>query len=486
MLSVRRIKNNFLNILIKTLDQVILLTALMTAAAAVYQDLEKVTFQGFLSVRLELGNILLVLLLMILWSFLLSGYHLYNLRQFSTWRRDAVDVLHASSILALAFLLLSFLVNISFATPLFLLIFWFILTLATQLLRMLWRAWMEFFRRRGLYLTQVLMVGTNNRAVAFAQAIENKLELGYRVIGFVDNQWPGMARFLASGYPLVSDLQSFPQYLREHVVDEVIIDLPLNTYYQQVAAIVSHCLEQGILVRFVSDSFYLLRNMRLAHSTFEEFNDTTVISISNGVWGALPLAAKRLIDIVGAMTLLVLLSPLMVCVALLIKLTSPGPVFFVQERLGLNKRLFRMYKFRTMVPDADQHQEELAPLNEMPGPVFKIKNDPRITPLGAILRRTSIDELPQLVNVLNGDMSLVGPRPLPIRDYRGFNEDWHRRRFSVKPGLTCLWQIQGRNALTFETWMELDMRYIDQWSFWLDLKILLKTIPAVLRKHGAY
>lgn len=486
MLPLRRISQKFFSLLIKILDQVILLIALCTAVGGVYQELEDISFTGFLSIRLELSNIFVILLVMGLWHVLLSSYHLYHLRKFSSWSRDAVDVLYATTSLSLIFLLLSFLLEISFARPLFFLLFWLILSLATMLIRLLWRLWLEFCRRRGLQLTQVLMVGTNSRAVSFAQAIENKLELGYRVIGFVDDHWFGLGKFFASGYQLVSDLTNFPQYLRENAVDEVIIDLPLNTYYQQVAAIVSHCLEQGIVVRFVSDSFYLLRNLWLARSTFEEFNGTTVISVANGMWGGLPLAAKRLLDILGSLGLLICLSPLFLAVAALIKITSPGPVFYVQERLGRNKRLFRMYKFRSMVVQAEQQQEELAGLNEMGGPVFKIKNDPRITPLGSFLRRSSIDELPQLINVLNGDMSLVGPRPLPVRDYRGFSEDWHRRRFSVKPGLTCLWQIQGRNSLSFEEWMRLDLQYIDQWSFWLDIKILFKTVPAVVKEKGAY
>jgi exopolysaccharide biosynthesis polyprenyl glycosylphosphotransferase len=196
--------------------------------------------------------------------------------------------------------------------------------------------------------------------------------------------------------------------------------------------------------------------------------------------------AKRVFDFTAALLLLIILSPLLVLIALLIKLTSPGPVFFVQERLGLNKRVFRMYKFRTMTVDAEARQEELERFNEADGPVFKIRDDPRITPVGKWLRRTSLDELPQLFNVIMGDMSLVGPRPLPLRDYRGFNQDWHRRRFSVRPGLTCLWQINGRSELSFHSWMAMDMKYIDQWSFGLDLKILLRTIPAILKEKGAY
>ncbi len=183
--------------------------------------------------------------------------------------------------------------------------------------------------------------------------------------------------------------------------------------------------------------------------------------------------------------MIIILLPVFVAAALLIKLTSPGPVFFVQERVGYNKRRFKLYKFRTMVPGAEKKQKELEQLNEMSGPVFKIGKDPRITPIGKFLRKTSVDELPQIFNVLKGDMSIVGPRPLPVRDYEGFDQDWHRRRFSVYPGITCLWQINGRNQISFEEWMKLDMEYIDNWSLGLDLIILAKTIPAVLKGSGA-
>ena len=183
--------------------------------------------------------------------------------------------------------------------------------------------------------------------------------------------------------------------------------------------------------------------------------------------------------------MLVLLAPVFLIVAILIKLEMSGPVFFVQDRVGLNKRRFRMYKFRTMIGDAEKRQSELESLNEADGPVFKIKNDPRVTRLGKFLRKASIDELPQLLNVLMGDMSLVGPRPLPMRDYHGFDQDWVRRRFSVRPGITCLWQVNGRSSVSFKEWMELDLHYIDHWSFWLDVKLLAKTIPAVVRGTGA-
>ena len=169
----------------------------------------------------------------------------------------------------------------------------------------------------------------------------------------------------------------------------------------------------------------------------------------------------------------------------MIKWTSPGPALFIQKRLGLNKRKFSLLKFRTMVVDAEEQFEKLEHLNEVGGAAFKITNDPRVTPLGSFLRRCSLDELPQLVNVLLGDMSLVGPRPLLVRDFAGFDQDWHRRRFSVRPGITCLWQIGGRSSISFDRWMELDMEYIDNWSLKMDIKILFQTIPAVLRQRGA-
>ena len=196
------------------------------------------------------------------------------------------------------------------------------------------------------------------------------------------------------------------------------------------------------------------------------------------------LLLKRLVDASLSLIVLVLLSPLFLLVALLIKLTSPGPVFFVQNRVGMNQRKFRLYKFRSMVVDAEAKMAELAHLNERDGPAFKIENDPRITRIGRFLRKTSIDELPQLLNVLSGEMSLVGPRP-PLPDEVKKYEWLFRKRLSVKPGITCIWQISGRNHVSFDRWMEMDHEYVENWSLWLDLKILFKTVPAVLLSRGA-
>jgi exopolysaccharide biosynthesis polyprenyl glycosylphosphotransferase len=196
------------------------------------------------------------------------------------------------------------------------------------------------------------------------------------------------------------------------------------------------------------------------------------------------LSVKRTMDVVGSLMFMVMFSWLYTIIAVLVKTTSKGPVFYTQDRVGLRGRKFKFYKFRSMCIDADAKKHELKQLNEMDGPVFKIKNDPRVTRVGRFIRKFSLDELPQMWNVFKGDMSLVGPRP-PIPSEVEKYETWARRRLSIRPGLTCLWQVEGRNGITFQRWMELDLAYIDNWSLGLDLKILLKTVPAVLGGRGA-
>jgi len=265
-------------------------------------------------------------------------------------------------------------------------------------------------------------------------------------------------------------------------VDEVLVALPIDKYGPLVEAIVRQCEEQGITVRLRTE----MSHLQVARLYVDELEGLPVMTIQSGPADSWPLTVKRVIDIVGSAALLAALAPFFAVVALLIKSDSSGSVFFTQERVGYNKRRFKMIKFRTMIVDAERQQELLEHMNEVEGPVFKIKKDPRITRVGAFLRRFSIDELPQLVNVLKGDMSLVGPRPLPVRDVERIDIQWHKRRFSIKPGITCLWQVNGRSNVSFNEWVRMDLDYIDKWSLGLDFLILLKTIPAVLRGPGAY
>jgi exopolysaccharide biosynthesis polyprenyl glycosylphosphotransferase len=277
-------------------------------------------------------------------------------------------------------------------------------------------------------------------------------------------------------------LDQLSTVIADEPVDEVLIALPVHKYGPLVETIVRQCEEQGIVVRVRTE----MSNLRVARSYVDELDGVPVVTIQSGPEDSWQLVAKRLIDIVGSATLLLLLAPLLALVAVLIKLDSRGPVFFTQERVGFNKRRFKMIKFRTMLDGADHRQSMLEHLNEAEGPVFKIKNDPRVTQLGRFLRRFSIDELPQLINVFKGEMSLVGPRPLPLRDVERFDLQCHKRRFSIKPGVTCLWQVNGRSDIGFNDWVRLDLDYIDKWSLGLDLKILIKTIPAVFKGPGAY
>ena len=283
----------------------------------------------------------------------------------------------------------------------------------------------------------------------------------------------------ASMPTIMSELQSM---LAREPVDEVFISLPIDRYGQLIESVVKICQEQGIVVRVQPD----LSLRTFVKPYVGEFNGVPFVTVRSVPRDGWPLFIKRLIDVVGGAALLVGLAPLLALAALLIKIDSPGPILFRQERIGLNKRRFQLLKFRTMVVGADQQQHGMEQLNEANGPVFKIKDDPRITRLGKFLRRYSIDELPQLFNVLNGDMSLVGPRPLPVRDVERINVQWHKRRFSVKPGITCLWQVNGRSDVSFDHWVQMDLEYIDKWCLGLDIKILIKTVPVVLRGSGAY
>jgi len=269
--------------------------------------------------------------------------------------------------------------------------------------------------------------------------------------------------------------------LHEHSANGVILTAK-HTYFGQIEQAIEVCEREGVEVWLLADFF----KTQISQTKVDSFMGRPTLvfrSVPDVSW---PVLIKNVTDFLGALFLISLLGVPMLLVTLAIRLGSPGPVLFRQLRSGLNGHPFTMFKFRSMVSDAEQLRHELESLNEMTGPVFKVTDDPRITPLGRLLRRYSIDEWPQLFNVLRGEMSLVGPRPLPVDEVKRFDDLAHRRRLSVKPGLTCLWQVSGRNDVRdFREWVRLDLEYIDNWSLWLDLKILLRTIPAVLSGTGA-
>src|SRR5260370_36694382 len=437
-----------LNVL-KLVDLALMVGSFLLTAPLILRESNAMTFSDFLSMRIKIGNFVLFFVLLVLWHIVFSAFGLYDSRRMSRRTADAIDAFKATMVGTSLIAVVALTFRVRMISPSFLLVFWITASAVAVIQRLLLRSVLERIRLKGRNLRLMLIIGTNSRALEFASMIEARPELGYRIIGFLDQEWTGLKNLDGRGYSVVSDFDHLSNFLRTSVVDEIVIALPFGSLHLQAARIAMLCEEQGITTRVLSNIF----DLKMARARVDEFDDTSLITNYTGVAESWPVLVKRGLDIVLSAILLVMLAPLMLLVAVLIKLTSPGPVLFTQNRVGYNKRRFKIYKFRTMMPGAEQKIKELEHLNEVSGPVFKIKNDPRITPAGKLLRKTSIDELPQLFNVLKGDMSLVGPRPLPKRDYEGFNEDWQRRRFSVRPGITCLWQINARSSIPFDKCM---------------------------------
>lgn len=461
----------------KLFDLVVLMVALVIASRLATYHSNPLTIKDFFYSRIEVVDIIGFLGMLILWHILFHNFQLYRSRRLGTKVQEYKDILKATTVGAAIFIIAGFFFNIKAFTPYFILMFWLSSSVFSLLSRTVVRYILKKGRIYGRNLRHVVIVGTNQRAYAFARMIEDKKELGYRVLGYIDK----IKYMPKKGITMLGSTEDVPTIMQNHVIDELVIALPVKSFYEEIKKIVQKAEEQGITIRFLSQLF----DTKIAQSRSDAIDDFSVLTICSGPQDSWQYMSKRAIDLALACTLLILVSPLLIITAIAIKLSSPGPVVFAQDRVGYNKRLFRLYKFRTMVNGAEKLQKGLETLNEMDGPVFKIQNDPRTTKLGRWLRKTSIDELPQIFNVLIGDMSLVGPRPLPVRDYTGFNEDWQRRRFSVLPGITCIWQINGRNETSFEDWMKQDMEYIDSWKLSSDLMILLKTIPAVIKGKGA-
>jgi exopolysaccharide biosynthesis polyprenyl glycosylphosphotransferase len=329
----------------------------------------------------------------------------------------------------------------------------------------------------GLRRRHILIVGSGPRAKTLHADLCLLGGLTPVFVGFVDDGQQAIDPTIRS--KLIGALQDLESVLMRDVVDEVLIALPIKSCYQAIQDVIHTCARLGVQSTYLSDIFppSFGRVCRGNHP----FPARTVKVVQDDV----RLYIKRGIDILGSVVGLLLLSPVFAGIAIAIKLTSPGPALFAQRRYGWGKRLFTMYKFRTMVANAEMLHGALESQNEADGPVFKIAQDPRVTSLGRLLRKSSLDELPQLWNVLKGEMSLVGPRPLATRDVDRFTEGWLMRRFSMRPGMTCLWQVAGRSDLGFADWVTLDLKYIDTWSLTLDAVILMRTLPAVLSGRGA-
>ncbi|NWG13240.1 MAG: sugar transferase [Acidobacteria bacterium] len=335
----------------------------------------------------------------------------------------------------------------------------------------------RLLHRQSLHQRNIVIIGTNPKALEMGRLITMYSDWGLRVLGHVE---AGAGSDPPSGPPVLGAVADLPEIIENNVVDEIIIVGADARDLEGLDEVLAICKEQGIRMRVAVDLF----PAKITKVSMEFLENVPVITFSATPEHAFALLVKRVLDVLVSVLLLLFLLPFLMIVGVLVKVTSSGPVIYRQVRCGLYGRRFLLYKFRSMYEGAEDVLWEIKHLNEMDGPVFKMRNDPRVTPFGRFLRKSSIDELPQLWNVLKGDMSLVGPRaPLPeeVREYTR----WQRRRLSVKPGITCLWQVSGRSEIDFHEWMKLDLQYIDNWSLLLDFKILLRTFPVVLLGKGA-
>jgi exopolysaccharide biosynthesis polyprenyl glycosylphosphotransferase len=432
----------------------------------------------FLQMRVKLTNALFVAAYFAFWHFVLRGSGLYRSYRLSAASRELRDVGVAVAVSVAPLVACGPLFQFYAVTLPFLAVFGLLAFVGLGLERRILRGLGRRIRRYGRNLRNVIIIGGGDTALDVTSRLAQREDLGYVVVEVVDLV-NGDAN--GNGADAKATLKKVQALIEQRPIDEVFVALPLDRSHELVAGLISICEEQGVTVRVLAH----VASLYWAQARVDEIEGQPVLTMCTGHTDAPGLLAKRAIDIVGATFGLVFAAPLFLLAALAVKLDSNGPVFFGQERVGLKRRRFRAYKFRTMVQGAEKMQSLLEPLNEADGPVFKIENDPRVTRVGRWLRRLSIDELPQLFNVLRGEMSLVGPRPLPVRDVNRIEVRWHKRRFSVKPGITCLWQANNR-APKFDEWIRADMEYIDNWSLALDFKILMKTIPAVLSGQGAH
>jgi len=430
-----------------------------------------VPYRSFIPISLALTALLLGI-------YKLNG--VYNQPRGASWFDEVYRLLAgtATGIILMVFVIVFFFRPFLYAR----LIFFYagvLITVFLGLSRVGKRMVRNHLRKRGLGVDRLLIVGAGEVGRTVMRNIVAHPTLGYHIVGFVDDDpdkgGTDIGRFTALG-----STANIPRLVKELVIDEVIITLPWM-YHRKIVSIIAQCEREQVRVRIVPDIF----QMTLSHLDVEDLGGIPMIGVREIAIGRGELLFKRAMDVTISVVGLILLFPLFLLIALLIKIDSPGPVFFRQIRVGKAERLFACYKFRSMHKGADEEKARLQDLNEATGLFFKIRKDPRTTVVGRFLRRFSLDELPQLFNILMGHMSLVGPRPAPPAEVQRY-QPWHKRRLEVSPGMTGLWQVSGRSELTFDEMVLLDLYYVENWSPLLDVQIMLRTLPKMLTGEGAY
>lgn len=465
---------------LRVLDQALLFVALGIAMVFSTESGHERILQ-LLRGQLRPNDLLGLVALGFAWLMIFASLVHYETNRLRSMVYQLVDVIKATTASAFLLVMAASIFDFDSISREAVLAFWLVSSILCVLPRLLLRWVLMEVRRSGYNYRHLLILGFNEQALEMARRVDANPVLGFKIQGFIsEHDDPAAQPGLKTAYPVIGTFRELKAILEKGPVDEIVLCVPFAQHVALFSEAVQLAQELGIVVRLFPDraDARLLSRLHI-----ERFEGDYVVTLFRQQM-LLQLLIKRGMDFVLSLVGLIVLSPLLVVVALVIKLTSPGPVLFAQERVGMNKRLFKLYKFRSMYVDAEKRRSELEHLNEMDGPVFKIRNDPRITPFGRFIRKTSIDELPQLLNVLRGQMSLVGPRPPLLAEVDRY--EWlYRRRLSIKPGITCLWQVSGRNQITFGQWMEMDKAYIDNWSLWLDIKILARTVPAVLFSKGA-
>ena len=430
-------------------------------------------------IRVNTDAILIVVGFCLLWVTIFDRLGAYSYLRFTSLGKELAKVVKTTLIGVSIFFAAHFFFRFGYIARTYILIF----TFTNLLFLMLEKTGLYFaakkIRKSGIGRKRVLVVGTGEEKRKFVEVVKNNIDWGLDIVGVITEKDEIQASD-KNGLKTLGTFDEIESVLHGQIIEEVIICVPIEKF-DRIRRVLECCEREGVQVRLFSDFFgKLVKRVRV-----DKPYGMNIVSLMATQDDEIKLYVKRILDVVLSGLMLVVLSPLLLIIALLVKASSKGPIFYPWNVIGLNKKPFRSWKFRTMVPNADAMKTDLSERNEMNGPVFKIKNDPRVTKIGRILRKFSLDELPQLWSVFKGDMSLVGPRPAGPHELARY-DSWHRRKLSVKPGLTCLWQIKGRNRITdFNEWVRLDLEYIENWSLWLDFKILLKTIPAVLRGTGS-
>lgn len=419
-----------------------------------------------------------ILGLSIIWVIIFTKQKAYSYLRFTSIKKEFKIVAKTTFFGVFILFAAFFLFRLGYIPRSYIVIFALVNFISLSLEKLILFYAVKVFRKKGKNRKKIVVVGTGNRAKNFIETVEKNLGWGLDIIGLIsgDKSKVGMDFY---GCEVIGRNDEIEKILHQNPVDEVIICVSTKRF-DQIRDILECCEREGVQVRLNSDFFgKIAKKVKVDH--IHGLPIISFITVPDNEWA---LYIKRLLDIFISGFLLVVFSPLFLIITLLVRFTSKGSIFYQWNVVGLNKKPFKSWKFRTMVPNADQIKSDLKDYNIMKGPVFKLKNDPRITKIGKILRKYSLDELPQLWSVLKGDMSLVGPRPAGPHELERY-KSWHRRKLSIKPGITCLWQISGRNEISdFNDWVRLDVEYIENWSLPLDLKILLKTIPAVFRGTG--